>query len=46
MSMAFHILTDNQNVVGWQLVSNYMQTPPTHYYLESGGQAAYMETHP
>jgi hypothetical protein len=20
-------------------------TPPTHYYLESSGQAAYMETH-
>ena len=41
-----HILADNQNVVGWQLVLNYMQTPPTHYYLESSEQAAYMKTHP
>ena len=24
---------------------NYMQTPPTHYYLEFSGQVAYMETH-
>ena len=23
-----------------------MRTPPTHYFLESSQQAAYMETHP
>ena len=23
----------------------YLQTPPTHYYLESSGRAADMETH-
>jgi hypothetical protein len=27
-------------------VLNYMQTPPTHYYLESSGRVAYLETHP
>ena len=31
---------------GWQLMLNYMRTPPTHYYLESSGQATYMKTHP
>ena len=25
---------------------NYTRTPPTHYYLEYSGRAAYMETHP
>ena len=24
----------------------YMQTPSTHYYVEFGGQVAYIETHP
>ena len=24
---------------------NYMRTPPTHFYLECSGSAAYMETH-
>lgn len=24
---------------------SYLQTPPTHYYIESSGRAAYMETH-
>jgi hypothetical protein len=35
--MVLHILADYHNVVGWQLVLNYMQTPPTHYYLDSSG---------
>ena len=32
---------------GWMTATilNYMQTPPTHYYIESSGPAAYMETH-
>ena len=33
-------------MVGWRLVLNYMQTPPTHCYLELGGRVAYMEAHP
>ena len=33
-----YILVDHHNVVGWRLVLNYMQTPPTHYYLESSGK--------
>ena len=41
-----HIQADHQNVVGWWLELHYMQTPPTHYYLESSGWATYMETHP
>jgi hypothetical protein len=45
-SMAFHILANQQNVVGWQLVLNYMRTHVTHYYLESSGQVTYIETHP
>jgi hypothetical protein len=44
--MTLHILMDRHNVVGWQLVLNYMRIPPTHYYLECSGQAAYTETHP
>ena len=32
---ALHILADHQNLVGWQLVLNYMRTPPTHYLVES-----------
>ena len=43
--MALHILVSHQNVVGWQLVLIYMRTPPTHYYLEPSGRAAWMETH-
>ena len=46
MSTALYSLVDCENVVGWQLVLNFMRTPPTNYYLESSGQAAYMETHP
>ena len=46
VSMAFHILASHKNVVGWQLMLNFMQTPPTHYYLDSNGWVAYMETHP
>ena len=46
MSMALRILAYCQNVVGWQLALNYMRTPPTHYYLEYGGQVAYLETYP
>ena len=41
--MALHILVDNQNMLGWRLVHNYMRTPLTHYYVESSGQAAYMK---
>jgi hypothetical protein len=26
--MALHILADHQNMVGWGLVPNYVQTPP------------------
>ena len=44
--MACYILTNRQNVVGWRLVLHYMRTPPAHYYLESSGWAASMETHP
>ena len=46
MCTALHILADCQNVIGWRLALNYMYTPPTYYYLESSGQAAYMETLP
>ena len=46
MSTALHILVGHQNVVGWQLVFIYMRTPPTHYYIESSGQVASLETHP
>ena len=46
MSTDLHVLAGHQIVLGWWLVLNYMQTPPTHYYLESSGRAAYMETHP
>ena len=35
--MVLHILADCHNVVGWRLVLNYMQTPPTHHYLDSSG---------
>ena len=41
--MALHILAAHQNVVGWQLVLNYMQTLPTHYFLESSRRVAYMK---
>ena len=44
--IALHILVDHQNVVGLQLVRIYVGTPPTHYYLESSGQVATLETHP
>ena len=44
--MAPHILANHRNVVGWRFVLNYMQTSLTHYFLESSGRAAYMETHP
>ena len=40
MSMALHILAD------CQIVISCMWTPPSHYFLESSAQAAYMETHP
>ena len=33
-------------VVGLWLVLTYMRTPPTHCYLESSEQVAYMKTHP
>jgi hypothetical protein len=33
--MALHILEDLQNVVGWWIVVNYMQTSPTRYYLDT-----------
>jgi hypothetical protein len=46
MSTALHILVDHQNVVEWWLVLYYMQTPPTHYYLELSGRVAYMKTYP
>ena len=39
-------LQTTKNVVGCWLVPNYMQTPPTHYSLESSAQVAYMKTHP
>ena len=35
--MTLHILVDHHNVVGWQLVLNYMRTPLAHYYLEYSG---------
>ena len=44
--MILYIVADRRNGVVWQLVLNYMWTPPTLYYLESNGQVAYMETHP
>jgi hypothetical protein len=40
------ILEGHQNVVGWQFVLNYIQTPPIHYYLEYSGQATYKEIQP
>ena len=46
MSITIHVLVDCQNVVGWHLTLKYMRTPPTHYFVESSGRAAYMETHP
>jgi hypothetical protein len=46
MSVALHILADGSNLVGWQLMLDYMQTPLTQYFLESSERAAYMETHP
>jgi hypothetical protein len=39
MSMALHILVGHHYVICCQLVFIYMRTPPTHYYLEFGGQA-------
>ena len=33
-------------MVGWRLALEYMRTPPTHFFLESSGRAAYMETYP
>ena len=42
MSTALHTLIGRQNVVDWRLVLNHMQTPPTHFYLESSGPAADM----
>ena len=44
VSTALHVLAACLNVVGWWVVFNYMQTPLTLYFLESSGQAAYMET--
>lgn len=44
--MALHILENRQNLVGWQLVLNYIRSPLTHYFLESCERAAYMEIHP
>jgi hypothetical protein len=44
--MALRILVDHHNVVRWRVVLNYMRSPLAHYYLESSGQVAYMETHP
>lgn len=35
----------SKNVVGCLLLFIYTRTRPTHYYLESCGQTAYMETH-
>jgi hypothetical protein len=40
--MALHILADYHNVIGLWLVLSYMQTPLTHYFLESSGRATYM----
>ena len=42
--MALHNLEDHQKLNGWQLVLNYMQTPPPHHSLESNWQVAYMKT--
>ena len=36
---------DHWNAVGWSLILNYKRTLSTYYYLESSGQAAYMEIH-
>ena len=44
--MALHILVGNYNVVGWWLQLIYISTPPTHHYVESSEQVAYMKTHP
>ena len=46
MFTTLHILAYHHNVIGWQLVLNYMRRPPTNYYLESSGGVAYMEIHP
>ena len=44
VSKVLHDLVGDHNVVGWQVVLAYMSTPPTHYYLESSVQVAYVET--
>ena len=46
MSTTLHILADRRHVIGCQLMVDYMQTTPTHYFLKFDGQAAYTETHP
>ena len=43
MSTALHTLAAYPNVVGWPLVLKYMWTSPTHCFLESSGQATYVE---
>lgn len=36
----------HHNVVGWSKVLIYTRTSPTHYSLETGGQATYIKCHP
>ena len=42
--MALHIRVDCHNVIGWRLGLKSMRTPPTHYFLESSGRAAFIGT--
>ena len=37
VAITLHILVDHHNVVGCRRVLNYMQTPPTHYFLDLVG---------
>ena len=46
MSTTLHILAYHENVIGWRLVLIYTKTPLAHDYLESSGQAVYMESRP
>ena len=47
MPTTLHILVSGHNVVGWLVAWAYLhENTSNHYYLESSGQVAYMETNP
>ena len=45
-AIALQFLVGHQNVVDLVAFVIFMRAPPTCFYLESSGRAAYMETHP